>query len=38
MADRPILFWDSINGERAPWSSNPWVWVVAFERIEAGRV
>lgn len=22
--------WDSINGERAPWSSNPWVWVVAF--------
>ena len=22
--------WDSINGERAPWSSNPWVWVVSF--------
>jgi hypothetical protein len=22
--------WDSINGERAPWSANPWVWVVSF--------
>lgn len=26
--------WDSINAERAPWSSNPWVWVVSFERLE----
>lgn len=25
--------WDSINGKRAEWSSNPWVWVVAFERL-----
>ncbi len=24
--------WDSINGKRAPWESNPWVWVVTFER------
>jgi len=24
--------WDAINGERAPWASNPWVWVVAFRR------
>ena len=23
--------WDSINGKRAPWSDNPWVWVVEFE-------
>ncbi len=23
--------WDAINSKRAPWSSNPWVWVVAFE-------
>jgi hypothetical protein len=25
--------WDSINGERAPWSSNPWVWAIAFHRV-----
>jgi hypothetical protein len=24
--------WDEINGKRARWSSNPWVWVVAFPR------
>jgi hypothetical protein len=23
--------WDSINADRAPWSSDPWVWVVSFE-------
>jgi len=23
--------WDSINGETAPWDSNPWVWVVEFK-------
>ena len=22
--------WDKINGKRAPWSENPWVWRVAF--------
>lgn len=27
--------WDSINGKRAPWSSNPFVWVVSFRRVEA---
>lgn len=25
--------WDSINGERAPWSSNPWVWALSFRRL-----
>ena len=25
--------WDEINGKRAPWDSNPWVWVVEFERV-----
>lgn len=25
--------WDRINGKRAPWRSNPWVWVVQFERV-----
>lgn len=24
--------WDSINDSRAPWSSNPWVWVLEFKR------
>jgi hypothetical protein len=22
--------WDSINAARAPWASNPFVWVVSF--------
>ena len=26
--------WYSINGKTHPWSSNPWVWVVGFKRIE----
>jgi hypothetical protein len=25
--------WDSINGKRYPWASNPWVWRVQFRRI-----
>lgn len=29
--------WDSINAKRAPWASNPWVWVVEFERVEAAH-
>lgn len=24
--------WDSINGKTAPWASNPWVWVLTFNR------
>jgi hypothetical protein len=24
--------WDAINGKRAPWTDNPWVWVVTFRR------
>jgi len=24
------LLWDRINGKRAPWASNPWVWVIGF--------
>jgi hypothetical protein len=24
--------WESINGARAPWQSNPWVFVIGFER------
>lgn len=29
--DEFALLWDEINGDRAPWSSNPWVWVVSFD-------
>lgn len=29
--------WDDINGKRAPWASNPWVWAVTFRRIEGGH-
>jgi hypothetical protein len=24
--------WELINGKRAPWASNPWVWVVSFRQ------
>jgi hypothetical protein len=35
--DGLAALWDTINGERAPWASNPWVWVVEFRRLkEAG--
>lgn len=27
--------WDAINGKKAPWESNPWVWVIEFSRLEA---
>ena len=27
--------WDRINGKRAPWASNPWVWVINFIKIAA---
>lgn len=25
--------WDSINGKKYPWASNPWVWVVEFKQV-----
>jgi hypothetical protein len=25
--------WDAINGKRAAWATNPWVWVIAFRRL-----
>lgn len=27
------VLWDQINGKRAPWASNPWVWRVEFRRV-----
>jgi len=26
--------WNSINGQKYPWSSNPWVWPIEFRRIK----
>lgn len=26
--------WDKINGERASWESNPFVWVISFNKID----
>lgn len=26
--------WDDINGKRAPWSDNPWVWCISFKRVK----
>lgn len=28
------LLWNSINGKKHPWESNPWVWVESFKVIE----
>jgi hypothetical protein len=33
--DEFARLWDQLNGERAAWASDPWVWVVGFERVEA---
>lgn len=27
--------WDSINGKKHPWASNPFVWVIEFKRVGA---
>ncbi len=35
-ADGFFNTWESLNSKRGhPWSSNPWVWVIEFKRIEA---
>jgi hypothetical protein len=36
--DQWALGWDAINGKRAPWSTNPWVWRVEFRRTEPHEV
>lgn len=27
------ILWDSINADKHPWESNPWVWCISFRRI-----
>jgi hypothetical protein len=29
--------WDLLNGDKQPWDSNPWVWVIEFPRYQEGR-
>lgn len=29
--------WSRINGKRAPWETNPLVWVIEFQRVESSR-
>jgi len=31
------FLWDQINGKRASWESNPWVWIVEFKRVEVAK-
>ena len=26
--------WDSINGKKHPWESNPWVWAIEFKKLD----
>lgn len=26
--------WDAINGNRAPWVSNPWVWAIEYKQVQ----
>lgn len=30
-----VGLWDAINGKRAPWDSNPWVWALTFRRVSS---
>jgi hypothetical protein len=31
------VLWNQINGDRAPWDSNPWAWRIEFRRVESAR-
>lgn len=36
LEDQFKSLWDSINGRKNPWESNPWVWVVEFKQTKGG--
>jgi len=31
------MLWDIVYGNKYPWASNPWVWVLVFERVGEQR-
>lgn len=31
------FLWDQINGKKAPWASNPWVFAITFRRVESAQ-
>lgn len=31
--DTFLELWDKINGKKYPWKSNPWVWVIEFQKL-----
>lgn len=35
LVEQFVALWDSLNGKRAPWGSNPWVWVYGFREVPA---
>ena len=35
LAHKWRTLWDSINGKRHAWSSNPWVWAITFKKMES---
>jgi hypothetical protein len=35
--DKYRIVWESINGKKYPWASNPWVWCVEFKRVEVSK-
>lgn len=35
--DNFMRLWDQINGKRAPWVSNSWVWAMEFRLLRGGK-
>lgn len=33
-----VQLWNAINGKKHPWETNPWVWVIAFEKRSLNKI